>query len=93
MNTATARVKYSVGDIEYTREHFASYPDQVIVTKIAASKSGSVSFTVSLDSDLKHKSYAKGENQIFIEGSCPSTRAPPQTNGSDDSKGIQFTAI
>ncbi|KAG6735543.1 hypothetical protein POTOM_061846 [Populus tomentosa] len=40
LDTATARVKYSVGDVEFTREHFASYPDQVIVTKIAGSKEG-----------------------------------------------------
>ncbi|CBI22509.3 unnamed protein product, partial [Vitis vinifera] len=55
LDTATVTIKYSVGDVEYTREHFASYPDQVIVTKISGSKPGSVSFTVSLDSKIPPK--------------------------------------
>ncbi|KAJ4716205.1 Alpha-L-fucosidase 2 [Melia azedarach] len=41
LDTATARVSYSVGDVKYTREHFASNPNQVIVTKISGSKPGS----------------------------------------------------
>ncbi|KAL6213324.1 hypothetical protein ACLB2K_012771 [Fragaria x ananassa] len=84
LDTATARIKYSVGEVEYTREHFASNPDQVIVTKISASKSGSLSFTVSLDSKLHHGSHVNGLNQIILEGGCPGKRI-------DD--GIQFTAV
>lgn len=80
LDTATARVKYSVGDVEFTREHFASYPDQVIVTKISASKSESLSFTVSLDSKLHHDSHVRGQNQIIMEGSCPGKRRRPKLN-------------
>lgn len=93
LDTATARVKYSVGDVEYTREHFASNPNQVIATKISGSKSGSVSFTVSLDSKMHHHSYVKGENQIIIEGSCPGKRIAPKLKTNDNPKGVQFTAI
>jgi alpha-L-fucosidase 2 len=93
LDTATARVKYSVADIEYTREHFASNPNQVIVTKISGSKPGSVSFTVSLDSKMSHHSYVKGENQIIIEGSCPGNRYAQKLNENDSPQGIQFTAI
>ncbi|KAF2321010.1 hypothetical protein GH714_032633 [Hevea brasiliensis] len=93
LDTATARVKYSVGDVEYTREHFASNPDQVIVTKISGSKSGSVSFTVSLDSKMHPHSYVKGENQIVIDGSCPGKRIPPKLNANENPEGIHFTAI
>ncbi|KAM1106412.1 hypothetical protein ACFX13_003334 [Malus domestica] len=71
LDTATARIQYSVGDVEYTREHFSSYPNQVIVTKISASKPGSLSFTVSLDSKLQHNSNVNGNNQIILQGSCP----------------------
>ncbi|KAI7982026.1 Alpha-L-fucosidase 2 [Camellia lanceoleosa] len=39
LDTATTKVKYSVGEVEFVREHFASNPDQVIVTKISGSKS------------------------------------------------------
>ncbi|CAL5379019.1 unnamed protein product [Camellia sinensis] len=82
LDTATTKVKYSVGEVEFVREHFASNPDQVIVTKISGSKSGSLSFTVSIDSKLQHHSSVNGKNQIIMEGSCPGYP-----------KGIQFSAI
>ncbi|XP_057990976.1 alpha-L-fucosidase 2 isoform X2 [Hevea brasiliensis] len=93
LDTATAKVKYSVGDIEFTREHFASNPDQVIVLKISASKSGSVSFLASLDSMLDHHCYINAESQIIMEGSCPGKRIPPKLKASDNPKGIQFSAV
>ncbi|KAK3412319.1 hypothetical protein EUGRSUZ_I01092 [Eucalyptus grandis] len=92
LNTATVRVGYSVGNVQFSREYFSSYPDQVIVMKISASKSGYVSFTVSLDSQLQHHSYVEGSNQIIMEGSCPGKRIPPEVNDNDP-KGIQFCSI
>ncbi|KAJ4716204.1 Alpha-L-fucosidase 2 [Melia azedarach] len=93
LNSATALVTYSVGDVEFTREHFSSNSDQVIVTKISGSKSGSTSFTVSVDSKLDHRSYVNGNSQIIMEGSCPGKRIPPKVTANDDTKGIQFSAI
>ncbi|KAF2294916.1 hypothetical protein GH714_027009 [Hevea brasiliensis] len=93
LDTATARIWYSVGDVEYTREHFASNPDQVIVIKISGSKLGSVSFTVSLDSKLDHHCYINGKSQIIMEGSCLGKRIPPKVKAGDNPKGIQFSAV
>ncbi|KAL3722309.1 hypothetical protein ACJRO7_034651 [Eucalyptus globulus] len=92
LNAATVRVGYSVGNVQFSREYFSSYPDQVIVMKISASKSGYLSFTVSLDSQLHHHSYVKGSNQIIMEGACPGKRIPPEANDNAP-KGIQFCAI
>ncbi|GFS42154.1 1,2-alpha-L-fucosidase [Actinidia rufa] len=93
LDTATTKVKYAVGEVEFTREHFASNPDQVIVTKISGNKPRSLSFVVSLDSKLHHHSQVNGKNQIIMEGSCPGKRIPPQVYGNDNPKGIQFCAI
>jgi alpha-L-fucosidase 2 len=93
LDNATAKIKYNVGHVEFTREHFVSNPDQVLVTKISTSKSGSLSFTVSLDSKLHHNSRVSGKNQIIMEGDCPGKRIPPQLNLSDEPKGIQFCAV
>ncbi|RVW61376.1 Alpha-L-fucosidase 2 [Vitis vinifera] len=93
LDTATVTIKYSVGDVEYTREHFASYPDQVIVTKISGSKPGSVSFTVSLDSKSHHHSNSSGKSQIIMEGSCPGKRIPPKVYENDNPQGILFSAV
>lgn len=93
LDTATVRVKYSVAGVEFLREHFVSKPDQVIVAKISTSKSGSLSFTVSLDSKMHHNSHVHGKNQIIMEGSCPGKRIPPKANANDNPKGIQFSSV
>lgn len=42
---AIASVRYSSGNVEYLREYFSSYPDQVTVIRQSASMSGRISFT------------------------------------------------
>ena len=48
LDDAIARVSYRVGDTHFVRETFASYPDQVLVSRIASDQPGSVTFTVKL---------------------------------------------
>jgi alpha-L-fucosidase 2 len=48
LDSATARVEYSLGGVNYAREIFASYPAQVIVIRLTASKHGSLSFAATL---------------------------------------------
>ena len=50
LDSAIARVTYQVDGVTYTREAFASYPDQAIVLRITASQPGHVSFTLTMDS-------------------------------------------
>lgn len=82
LETATVKVKYSVDEVEFTREFFSSNPDQVIAVRISANKPGSLNFTVFLDSKLDHISKVMGKNQIIMEGICPG-----------NPKGIQFSAV
>ena len=93
LHTATVKVTYSVGDVQFQREHFASYPNQVIVTKISASKPGTLSFTVSLDSKMFHQTYINGGNQIIMKGACPAKRTSQGLNAKDGPQGIQFSAV
>lgn len=93
LSTATVTVKYTIGDVEYIREHFSSNPHQVLVTKISSSKRGALSFTVFLDSKLHHHSSVNATNRIILEGSCPGKRMAPRVNTSEDPRGIQFSAI
>ncbi|CAN1289140.1 Alpha-L-fucosidase 2 [Linum perenne] len=82
LDTATATVKYSVGDVGYKREYFASNPNQAIVTKISCSQKGSLSFTLYLDSKMHHHSFVQGKSQIVFQGSCR-----------ENPKGIQYAAM
>ncbi|KAL1831629.1 hypothetical protein ACET3Z_001280 [Daucus carota] len=79
LDTAIVKVKYTAGGINYTREHFSSSPDKILVTNISASKPGSLSFTIYLDSKLQHESSVQGQNQITMEGGAP--------------MGIKFSAV
>src|SRR5687768_7047467 len=44
---AVAKVSYTVGDVTYTREVIASFPDRVIAIQLTASKPQQISFTAS----------------------------------------------
>ncbi|HET6766801.1 MAG TPA: glycoside hydrolase family 95 protein, partial [Chitinophagaceae bacterium] len=44
---AVTKTSYRVGEVTFTREALASFPDRVIVMRLTASKPGSISFTAS----------------------------------------------
>lgn len=65
-----AQVEYKVGNVLYTREIFASFPEQVIVIKLTSSKPGMLNFTSKLSSKLKYTSHFTN-GQYEIHGVCP----------------------
>ena len=50
---AVAKTSYTVGDVTYTREVLASFPDNVIVMQVTASKPGKLSFSASFSTQHK----------------------------------------
>lgn len=46
LDTALVRISYTLGNTKFSREVFATYPDQVIVCRISGSEPGSVTFSV-----------------------------------------------
>lgn len=46
LDTATAHVRYRDGAVTFTREYFTSYPDRVMVIRLAASRAGALDFTL-----------------------------------------------
>ena len=70
MDSAIARVTYRIGDAHFTREVFASYPDQIVVMRVTCDRPGQITFNTSLSS--LHKSAvcrAINSGTILIEGS------------------------
>jgi len=67
LDTAVTSVTYKVEDVAYERRAFSSYPDQVIVWRISADKSGQVGFTARLDSphDSIHTSTLGGDTLVM----------------------------
>ncbi|KAG0379008.1 hypothetical protein BGX24_002046 [Mortierella sp. AD032] len=50
LETGVATVTFSVGDMQYKREHFCSYPDAVCVMRLQASEPKSINIKVALNS-------------------------------------------
>jgi alpha-L-fucosidase 2 len=48
LHTAIAITRYRVGEVTFTREVFASHPDRVVVIRLSADQSSSLSFGVAL---------------------------------------------
>ncbi len=48
LDRAVVNVSYKKGGVKYTRQTFASHPDQVLVTKLSADQKGKISFSLKL---------------------------------------------
>jgi len=68
MAEGLATIEYSVGGVDYKREIFASYPDQVMVIHLSASHKAKLNFFVSLPSIHKHGAVAAaiGDNTLLL---------------------------
>lgn len=53
LNTAIATTKYTVEGVEYKRETFTSFTDQLIIIRLTASEKGKINFTTSFVGPLK----------------------------------------
>jgi alpha-L-fucosidase 2 len=69
LDSAVARTRFRVGDVTFTREVFASHPDQVIVARIAADQPGQVSFSVTPTSAHRWTyRTTRGADQLSLQG-------------------------
>lgn len=67
LETAVATTKYSHDGVHYTREVFASAPDQVVVIHLTASEPGSITFSASLESPQRSK-VVVNDHQLVLNG-------------------------
>jgi len=65
MDSAVVTVLYQLGGVNYKREIFASYPDQVIVMRLTASKKGSIDINAWLSS-LQPSATIHLENKVIV---------------------------
>ncbi|MDW8321430.1 MAG: glycoside hydrolase N-terminal domain-containing protein [Armatimonadota bacterium] len=67
LETGVARVEYRVGQVEYTREHFASLHENVIVIRLTSDKRGELNFEATLSRPERAET-TTSENQILLSG-------------------------
>jgi len=70
LEQAVMRVQYTQNGVNFKREIFTSYPDQVMVARFTSDKPGQVSFTCSMTRPERFKTY-KENNQLVMSGSLP----------------------
>ncbi|HEU4554055.1 MAG TPA: glycoside hydrolase family 95 protein [Chitinophaga sp.] len=68
LETAVAKTTYKVNGVTYTREVFATVPDQVIVMRLQADKPGSITFQAALHSEHKSGVTVTGSNELQLSG-------------------------
>ena len=83
LHRAIVTTRYTQNGVTFTREVFASYPDQVIVVHLTADKPGQISFRARLDSPLQHQTAADGTRALIMQGRAP-VHADPNYVRSDN---------
>ncbi len=76
LDAAVARVTYRSGGVSFTREVFASAPDQVIVVRLRASEPGALTVAITLDSPLRHELDTSVDGVLRLHGKSPSHVEP-----------------
>lgn len=81
LNKAVAWTRFQVEGVEYAREYFVSYADDVIVMKLEAGKQGRLDFDVALDRP-EHFSCYSNDGVVYMAG---------QLNNGTDGKGNRYS--
>lgn len=93
-----ATTRFKVNGVNYTREIFASAPNQVIVVRISADKPNQISLIANTQSPLKYSNAVTQEN-LLLKGKAPThvdpsyynaNRDPIIYNEKDTCKGMRF---
>lgn len=89
IQNAVSRVSYQANGTEYTREYFASYPDQVIVIRLHSKGKDKLDVKCKFNSLLLHRR-AKGKGSLVMKGYAP-FHAEPNYRGNIPNAIVQDT--
>lgn len=80
LQNAVAHTYFTVKGIKYKRELFTSFPDNVMIMRITASRKGALNLKVSLRSLLQNQVAARGRNELVLSGKAPAHLDPSYYN-------------
>lgn len=78
LEKAVATTAYTVNGVDYKREVFTSFVDQLVIVRLTASQPGKLTFSASLTCPQKVDVTVSGKNALILEGT---------TKGDDFTKG------
>jgi alpha-L-fucosidase 2 len=88
LDSAVARVSYAVNGVHFTREVFASRPDQAIVMRLAADRPHQVSFLLKLDSP-----HTNSQTQVVFAVPGKETAGELIMTGNVEAGGLTFASL
>lgn len=68
IETAVTTTRFEVDGVTYKREVFTSFPDQVIIVRITASKPGKINFTASMNHPAQTEITIEDDNKLIMSG-------------------------
>jgi len=83
LHDAVARLQFTRGAVTFTREMFSSKPDEVMVLRLTASRSGQISFRLKLDRPERFETRAAAANELLMTG---------QLDNGTDGQGLRYAA-
>jgi alpha-L-fucosidase 2 len=96
IDTGIAGVRYRTGDVQVTREVFASAPDQVLVVRLRADKPGRINLGITMDREKDAVAEAAGADRVVLRGQCDlaDARFSPEEikRLGDTNRGVKFQA-
>jgi alpha-L-fucosidase 2 len=91
LDTGIARIMFRVGDVNFTREVFVSYPDRILVVHLTADKPGRLSMKVQLKSPyLEHVTTSQGK--LVMDGCWKGPITGNSLIAPVDGNGLRFQA-
>ena len=102
ISKALSTTRFTSAGVTYTREAFASAPDQVIVIRFTADKPGQLNLRFGARSQLHHLLSVNGTNELILKGKAPShadpdyythNNHPVEYNDTNDCAGMRFEMI
>jgi len=98
LSDGMAKVTYQIGECLYTREYFASRPDNIIAIRVKCSQNRRISFDLSFDSLLRSEMLPLNDNTLLLKGTAPSHVEPNYSGDIPDAilydgiHGMKFSA-
>ncbi len=71
LSEGVCKSEYRCGGVKYSREAFASYPDDIIAIRLSADMGGALNFSYYTETELREISRANNGNISLLEATCP----------------------
>ena len=71
LTSAVARTTFTAGSTAHSREAFVSYPDKLLIVRLAVSDPGRLAFTLRFGSQLRHDVAVAGNGDLLLAGRAP----------------------